>query len=277
VLTTFVLSSLTEISVPIFELRPAAGKGSGLFATTHIKCGERIIEEAALIRIPYSEDILVWSTHLVGELRRTTPDQRKAYFDLCHAPITRPNQEGLETLAPSSFDTGAGQLVTEEALIARAIFETNSFYMGEENEYGIGVFASYSRINHNCRPNTHASYNPTLDKLTVHATRLTLKNEEILTSYIDLRQTGEQRNADLSHRGFRCQCKSCVGPKAADSDRRRERILEAERKLIACYQGWDSTAELSVPSTPQEALEVAEQLLELLRLESLTGYRYCGA
>jgi hypothetical protein len=277
VLATFTLPSLTDISAPLFELRHAAGKGLGLFATAHIKRGTCIIEEAPLLRIPYSEDVLVRSIDLVTALKGITSDQREAYFDLYHASIVRPNQVDLETLPRNVIDAGAGQLVTEEALIARAIFESNSFQMGEEGEYGVGVFASHSRINHNCTPNSHASYNPTLEKLTVYATRPINENEEILVSYIDLRQTGEQRDAALSHRGFHCQCKCCVGPKAADSDSRRERILEAEHKLIACQQGWGSTAELSVPNTLQEGLEVAKELLELLRLESLTGYRYSGA
>jgi hypothetical protein len=221
--------------------------------------------------MPHTEDVMMRFTHLVAALNGATPDQRKAYFDLYHTPIVGPTPEDLELVAEE------GKIMRNGLLIASAILNTNSAQMGSNSEYGIGVFASYSRMNHSCTPNTHASYNPTLEKLTVHATCRIYKDQEISTTYINLRQICEKRNADLSNWGFRCLCKCCSGPKLADSDSRRERIFEAEQKLAACYEGKESDAELSVPNSPQEALEVAKELLDTLRLESLADLRYAGA
>jgi hypothetical protein len=252
-------------------LRPVDGKGYGLFATINIARGTRSIEEAPLIAMPHTLDVLMRFTHLVKALNGTTPDQRKAFFNLYHTPITKPTPGDLEIIAK------AGKTMPNDILTASAILNSNSAQMGRDSEYGVGVFASHSRMNHSCRPNTHVNYNPTLEKLTVHATCQIHKDQEITTTYIYLHQICEERNAKLSNWGFRCQCKCCAGPKLADSDSRRERIFESEQKLVACCEGKESNAELSVPNSPQEALEVAKELLDTLRLESLTGLRYAGA
>jgi hypothetical protein len=240
---------------PLFEPRPANTKGLGLFATADIARGTRIIEEDPLVVIPTGVDLAIQLAHLVAEMKRITPDQKKTYFALYHSPSAGAIPEALRTPTHTDVDPSAGQNAkAEEMLTAFAIFETNSFQMGEDGEYGTGVFASYSRMNHTCTPNTHASYNPDLGKLTVHATREIEENEGILTTYIDVHQSCEQRNADLSTRDFRCQCECCEGPDAAASDIRRKEIFR----------------------TGNEALEIAEGLLEVYREEDISGFRLSG-
>jgi len=256
---------------PLFELRPVDGKGSGLFATTDIARGTRIIEEEPLIVVPPAEDPVIRFAHLIEAVESATPDQHRAFFDLYHTPSAMPRPEVQAILARKSQDA------TNQILIASAIFNTNSFQMGESAEDGGGVFATYSRMNHSCIPNTHASYNPTLKKLTFHAICQINKDQELLTTYIDLHQSSEERNADLSNWDFRCQCRCCVGPKVAVSDSRRKRILEADEKLQACLAGQTSTDEIPVPENAEDALKIAKDLLEALKEEGMTGLRYGGA
>ena len=260
----------------LFELKPTRSKGLGLFATSSIARGTRIIEEAPLVVIPPGFGDAMWLAHLVAEVRSLAPDQRKAFFGLYHSPGAGAIPEALVSPAQNNVDPSAGQNATTEMLTAFAIFVTNSFQMGEDGEYGTGVFASYSRMNHTCTPNTHASYNETLRKMTVHATREIKENEEILTAYIDVYQSCEQRNADLSTRDFRRQCECCEGPNAAASDIRRKHIFETENELAACAEALRSHPGLTIKNNFHVPLEQAESLLKVYREEGISGFRLSG-
>jgi len=272
------LPSLTDVPA-LFELRSIHGKGLGLFAKTSIARGTRIIEEAPLIVTPQNGGAPTKFNQFVEAWGCTTLDQRKAFLNLYRGRTIESTSEGLEKLARDDVNSSANQHVTDENLTAFHIFQTNSVGMGDDGNspLGVGVFASYSRVNHSCTPNVHNSYNPTLNKLTVHATRQINENEEILTSYIDIFQTREKRNADLSEWDFRCRCKCCAAPNTADSDRRRERLSDAEKELAAFMNGQRSHSRLSIPGNSQEALEVAEVLLQVLREGGVTGIRVSGA
>jgi hypothetical protein len=277
VLATCILPLLTETPAPLFELRPAKDKGLGLFATSSILRGTRIIEEAPLVVIPTDFDLAIRLGHLVAEMKRITPDEKKAFFSLYHSLRAGAIPEALRTPAQNDADPSADQNAkAEEMLTAFAIFETNSFQMGEDGEYGTGVFASYSRLNHSCTPNTHASYNPDLEKLTVHATRGINKNEEILTTYIDVYQSCEQRNADLATREFRCRCKCCEGPRATASDIRRKHIFETGNELAACAEVLSSHPGLTIKNNFHVPLGLAESLLKVYREEDISGFRLSG-
>jgi hypothetical protein len=254
----------------LFELKPTRSKGLGLFATSSIARGTRIIEEAPLVVIPPGFGDAMRLAHLVAEVRRLTPDQKKAFFGLYHSP------GALVPPAQNDVDPSAGQNATTEMLTTFAIFETNSFQMGEDGEHGTGVFASYSRMNHTCTPNTHASYNETLRMMTVHATREIEENEEILTTYIDVYQSFEQRNADLSTRDFRCQCECCEGPNAAASDIRRKHIFETGNELAAWAEALRSHPVLTIKNNFHAPLEQAESLLKVYRKEGISGFRLSG-
>jgi hypothetical protein len=166
--------------------------------------------------------------------------------------------------------------VVLEILAAVAIFQANTVSMGGESEHGCGIFAYHSRMNHSCTPNVHDSYNPTLRKLTIHATRQINKGEEITTTYINFNRTREQRTAELSNWDIICTCKSCAGPTAAASDRRRLRMFEADQKIAAYRQGMQHNLGLSIPRSAHEALEVAEEMLVVLREEGITGFSLTG-
>jgi hypothetical protein len=277
VLATCILPLLTEMPAPLFEPRLADSKGLGLFATADIARGTRIIEEEPLVVIPTGLNLAILLGHLVAEMERITPDEKKAFFGLYYSPSAGAIPEALRTPTQNDVDLSAGQNAkAEEMLTAFAIFETNSFQMGEDGEYGTGVFASYSRMNHNCTPNAHASYNPDLGKLTVHATREIEENEEILTTYIDVYQSCEQRNADLSTRDFRCQCECWEGPNAAASDIRRKEIFRTGNDLARVAETLRTHPGLTIRGNLHEALEIAEGLLEVYMEEGITGVRLSG-
>jgi hypothetical protein len=267
---------LTEVMIaPLFELGIAPGKGFGLFATTNITRGTRIIEEAPLMRLPPAEDD---SGRELGQIMKaldgSTPEQRTQFLRLYRKGSAEATPEVLTSLARKYVDEGPPSILV--LLNAAAIFQSNSVAMGENGEHGSGVFASYSRINHSCAPNVHNSYNPTLKKLTIHATSQINKGQEILTSYVDLDRTYEQRKNALLTWGIDCQCRCCAGPKAPASASRRKLIFEADQKLAAYSTGIRFGLGFPVLKNVQEALRVAEGLLLLLREEGINGMNLAG-
>jgi hypothetical protein len=265
---------LTEITASLFELKPTERKGLGLLATSSIARGTRIIEEAPLVLVPPGFGDALQRAHLWEEVKRFTPDRKKAFFALCPSPSAGSIPEALGSPAQNNVDPSADQNTRTEMLAAFPIFVTNSITMGER---GTGVFALYSRINHSCTPNVHASWNETLGKLTVQATREINKNEEILTTYVDVYKSCEDRNADLSTWGFRCRCRCCrAGPKAAASDIRRKEIFQRGNELAPSAQALISCPGITMEGNFHVPLREAEGLLKLYREEGITGVRLSG-
>lgn len=205
-----------------------------------------------------------------------TPEQRDTFFDLYHERVAEPHPAVFAKFAQDNVDVTEGPRVVTEILTAVAIVQANAVSMGGESEHGCGVFASYSRMNHSCTPNVHNSYNPTVRKLTIHATHQINKGEEITATCINFNRAHEQRTADLSNWDIICTCKSCAGPTAAASDKRRLRMFEADQKIAAYRQGMQHNLGLSIPRNAHEALEVAEEMLVVIREEGITGFSLTG-
>jgi hypothetical protein len=251
------LTNLTEL---LFELVISHGKGLGLFATRSIARGTRIVEEVPLLAVPPRKGSTVNLSHLETALRALNHEQQDKLFEL--------HRDRNNSLA---HHLGASH--GEKVIVALAIFKANSVAMGEDGVYGSGVFEHYSRINHACNPNVHNSYNPTLQKLTVHAVRQINKGEGILTSYIGgTCRKRQQRQLDLDNWDFECGCKCCTGPKAADSERRRKRMFDMDQQLAFYARGMPALPGFPVPRNSQAALKLTEDLLELYRSESITDF-----
>ena len=90
-----------------------------------------------------------------------------------------------------------------------------------------------SRINHSCRPNSMAHWDPATRTWKVYAKRGIEAGEEITATYIPLLKTREERRSRLTQYGFSCHCSVCNSSSSsvAESDRRRLGIAEIVRGL----------------------------------------------
>lgn len=251
-----------------FELRKTADRGYGLFATTAIPIGTRIICEAPLIRIPER------SLHLASPAYETLSNAQKATFDKLH--FFQPQHLDLEQVSHFNLidysdnrtedDDFVDELVAKHIRVM-GIFSANSFAAGD----GLAVFETTSRINHSCVPNVHHSYNPSLQKQTVHAERDISPGEELCTTYFGGPDTYYLRSQRIeilrSDYGFTCACPACADSTGISDSRRQ--LMGSLAWGLQQFLERNCLGMTHVPTSSSEALQQAEALIHLLLQEGL--------
>ena len=209
-------------------------------------------------------------------LEGLSPEQHVACFELYHDPgsarkaskrINRA-QERFKDSIISQQSPNAHKI--ESVVKLHAIYQTNVVRLGDDETSGTGVFPTASRINHSCVPNLQIHYIPSTKTLVAHAVRHINKGEELTINYSSRVLIPRQQRTDIFDRcGFKCVCRACTGPQAAASEERREAIRALEYDLEAFERPDKYVPHLGIPRTPQQALEVAELLIQLLREEGI--------
>lgn len=195
--------------------------GNGLFAARDIPPGTRMIAETPILTIPSSaehdaERAFCHAWYILPE------EKRKKFDELLYIPslITQTLRDTIRAWYKENGITASDGVVLKgkrlqdasKAMAKRfAIFITNRVQMGSNSAYGTGVFASYSRINHSCVPNSHNGYNPTIGRFTIHSTHEIRAGEQVFISYINgICRTRSQRQKALDKWGFTCTCQACT-------------------------------------------------------------------
>lgn len=257
-------------SPALVEVAFTASKGLGLFATKDIKRGTRILAEEPLVVRPPTEKSTI---NIYREFDKLTPPQLNEFSALHHEktllepqlrPIIRHRMSTTKQYRGQSLD-----LAVEDEIKMRAVYNTNMVGLGLEGQFGDGVFPLYSRINHSCTPNVHHCYNPVARKGAVHAAGDIAKGEEILTTYIPLLHTRDQRQGLLKPYGFKCDCKACEGPLFAHHEANRERLYDIDQRFAVLQKGGSLPASLMKSET--QVLLWAEEMVDLLKKEGLVG------
>lgn len=155
------------------------------------------------------------------------------------------------------------------ALTRFFIFVANKMGMGRGCAYGEGLFPLYSRINHSCSPNAVSTYNPTIERLIVHASRAIKAGEQVFIEYtnVTFKVKGSRQSTLLENWGFECQCNACTDP---EEEALRAQMVELDIKatLPEMYPDmlFARTKDLEeVVPTRQQALEANEEIAALLR------------
>ena len=96
-----------------------------------------------------------------------------------------------------------------------------------------------------------------------------------MTSYMPTAWRTKKQRTDYLQQGwgFSCACKVCVGPNAANSERRRERMFSIDQALAMFDKGFKPLPGLKVPLTARQALLVSEEMLKLLREDAITDFQ----
>ncbi|KAF3064258.1 SET domain-containing protein 5 [Daldinia childiae] len=275
------------------EVRQLASIGEAIFAKVNISRGTRIAAETPLITVPPINSI------------------DEELWELCNAvdKITDGKSKELEKLPYSSKVVGIikkgghvdnrvwcfyknrklknsdGKLLKGKKLgriVNRTInlcmiYLVNNVQLGPGGKYGSGIFPLYTRINHSCVPNAYNSWNPTLERLTIHAIHDIKAGEQIFVDYIGKAcRTRNQRNFSL-HTAWdiTCNCAACTDDRL---DQLRYRMLVLDQALAAYECGASEEAHLEgIPKleTNEQALKAAEELVKLFKKQRLCGMELC--
>ncbi|KAF1813010.1 SET domain-containing protein [Eremomyces bilateralis CBS 781.70] len=224
-----------------FEKRALPGRGFGLVATRPFHRGDSVFSHTPVYMVNdqtyealNEEDRLEMQQEAV---RRLPPGTRDLYLEL-HGHF-------------------GGDAIDDR-------LNTNSFYVeldSDRDEKHNIMLPETSRINHDCRPNSHYWFDP--DTLThhVHALRDIQIGEELSISYIDPTLTRSTRQAVLKNGwGFDCSCSACTQREifTAASDHRLDAIDFLTKELANRTEASTAspeTAELLVSLCEQERLD----------------------
>ena len=136
----------------LYTMVDIPNKGRGLKASTAITKGTRILAEAPLVLVdqPIKTDLAKSDDKIATKLENVSLEVVGAIFNMHNA-----------------------HLDTQTELVG--IVHTNAFYIDEGE---VGLFEVACLMNHSCRPNVEADWDPYLGKLVVHANQDIRQDEE---------------------------------------------------------------------------------------------------
>ncbi|KAH6950977.1 hypothetical protein DER45DRAFT_474902, partial [Fusarium avenaceum] len=152
-----------------YTIRPVQGKGQGLFATSKIHKGTRILSEAPIFKVPRDE-----------------PDIEVGVED---------SRSGLST------SIGLHNAYGKSHSPFLGITRTDALPLSSETRE-IGIFLDASRCNHSCQPDTQHTRNASIGCLTIHALRDIEEGQEITISYLGRRMEFAERQSFLKAKLF---------------------------------------------------------------------------
>lgn len=271
--------------------------GPRVFAVANIRRGTRLAAESPLITVPPipENDELPELCKAIDKLPDANATELANIF--CPSSIIEPLRTDLRVRntvwahykAKKWKDDDSGHVLSQgpsrRKLVRRTTnlcvkFLVTSVQLGPSGKYGSGVFPIHSRIGHSCEPNAHNAWNPTIQRLTLHATRDIRAGEEVCVDYTaNVCRTRRQRAfVLLSSWGVNCRCAACTQP-AVEKLRHRMLVIDGALAAYACGASSDPKFALKygVPSvtTPAQALRAAEELVQLLRKQRLYGMELC--
>lgn len=252
------ISAVNDSNALLFEIRITSDRGRGMFATSPIPLGKRILHEAPIITLPFP----YWRPpDLHRAFSKLSSTQQETYLTLHSAHGQDSSHDPPFPLSTSNID----RIVAEEHRAAHnapnrsldSVFLTNCMPAGANSA---GIYPTASRINHSCVPNAFFAWNEFLRQITVHAIRDISVGDEVLICYCDPFEGVAMRAEHLRRYGFICQCTACAAGPAMDlseKNRHRLRVLSDET---------EERQQAGTHQTPDKVEELMRMLLEMVGL-----------
>ncbi|KLU85534.1 hypothetical protein MAPG_04557 [Magnaporthiopsis poae ATCC 64411] len=134
------------------EIREIPNKGKGVVAVASIPLGTRVLCEEPLLVCQCLPDKAILNSLVADKLEQMPLERQREFLSL------------------HNKDAGGPYPLA-------GIFDTNSIPLGDAGSGA--VYPTVCRLNHSCRPNCMTSWNTTLRRQTVHATRRIEEGEEL--------------------------------------------------------------------------------------------------
>lgn len=227
--------------------------GLGLFASTQIQRGTRIISDIALAELPKKR-----KPSLVIEANEAlTPNQKVVFNSLPYYHKTDPQSVSIYPTANPIHSVKVVGIFLYNLITMTEMVDGG----GDQKPIQKGLFPRYANIQHSCVANVYVSYNPIMRRLNVHAVRDIKEGEPITLCFRPFPEDlYEIRAFNLENFGIRCTCSICVFPGCTTSDANQEK-MKAMKNLI-----WDQ----GMFERPGYAMTLIPIYQELLQKEQLT-------
>lgn len=180
----------------------------GIRARRAFSCGDEILREAAILRVPSQQAACSREEADAMHVRSV-----QTAFDR----LSVAQQTAVMSLS------SCGQWLNADGgkRTPHGIYQTNSFLIrgggggggqGESHAEDGALFLAVARINHSCRPNVNHIWRWDLQKTLVFATRDIAVGEELLTTYgpSECLDTKGRRAFLAEHFSFDCMCEMCM-------------------------------------------------------------------
>ncbi|KAL6922946.1 hypothetical protein FSST1_000220 [Fusarium sambucinum] len=226
-----------DTPMPLCEIQSIPGKGKGVVALRQITMGTRILIERPILQTNNAPPATLEPV-IARKLKALTKEKQRQFLSL---------HNNIPGKHPFS-----------------GIMITNALPCGSGANGGGAVYPTISFINHSCLANTHHSWNETLGKETVHATRDIAPGEEITIFYDDVGPSAIRKPWLKENFGFDCNCSVCLLPPAEleKSDKRRERIQHLDSRI---------GDPVCMMNRPNVSLGNCRSLLQVLKEEFVNG------
>lgn len=212
------------------------GRGVGMLSKENLQHGDRITA--------YTPAILAYLEQELSTI------EREKFFRIAVNQLPGPIRKNFLQLATVYGDPR----IRAQDVVKANTFE---FHVGGHNH--LAVFPEPSRLNHACSPNAQYYLDPNLLTHFVHATRPIAPGEEITITYTSPLDPTSDRQTHLSEGFFfTCSCQRCQSAERTDA------TLTEIGRIQKSLNDWSRSSKGSP--------KLAEQLLELYRIEGLEGF-----
>ena len=239
--TTTCAATTTDDST--FKTDHFAAKGMGLRALRKFSCGDEILREYAVMRVPKQQAaasrVEAEALHLQAvqeSFHRLSPETQQVVLDLSNSYNNNNN---------NTADPSPELLLAQQVL---GVYQTNSFLLGggrssasdgtdESNSYDEnygGLFLTIARINHSCRPNANHIWRADLQTTLVLATRDIELGDEISITYMGSGECLDTagRQSYLEERfSFVCGCDMCAEGSQQGGDNRMNELNSQQHEI----------------------------------------------
>lgn len=223
----------------LIKITPIEGKGYGLISIAPISKGTLLIEEECLFQLKTLQIRMTEESEIerVDKQVNSLNGIEKQQFLSLHGYTKSIHKKNID------------------------IFRTNAYPTTKQTA---GIFPFISRINSECNPNVHYSFNEETNRATIYAIKDIESNSEILNSYIGLFLSFKERQEYLlKHFGYICNCQVCKKNETERemSDKRRISLMDMdnEMKYLLQNETYDS----------QHAMKLVRKTLKLLEQEEI--------
>ena len=202
----FETDSISEFSLPPFEIYTVPGRGKGLIARFNIAKGTRVLCEHPLLTTLQLSPISLLESNIAAKLKSLSKTQQRQFLSLHN------NFPGKHPFS--------------------GIVKTNALPCGPDSTTG-GIYPTICFINHSCISNAHNNWNPASKCETIHTVRHITAGEEITISYDKGGPSASRRTGLRDAFGFDCDCSLCSLPlpELQLSDNRRVHIQRLDNAI----------------------------------------------